>query len=433
MSLGPIFGEQMELGRVVLAKALDSSQPLYKLAENFDWEKLEKSWSIHFSKVMGRTSKSPRLIAGLMIVSYKEGLSDEEVVDQFSQNMYYQFLCGETHFTHKRPCHPSLLSKWRRLVGDEGVAKLLEETIELAKRLGVITNESIKRVIVDTTVMEKDIKYPKDYELLERSRSRMVELAKKGGVDLNHTYNRKGPKLCHHAGRFLHKKKMDKFREILDEQRRIVTDMVRDLMRKKEYIVDIALKMETSRFCDIVERLLKAEKGKKIYSLHEPDVHVICKGKLRNPYEYGCKSSVTVTFQECFIVGMQALEGAPYDGHTLTPALQQVEDLTGVTPEEAYADAGYIGHKHETATVYISGQTSGLTEQQKVDLKRRSAVEPIIGHMKSEGRLARCPLKGIIGDKIHAILCAVAHNIRKLIKEIRGMNKGSIPMDTIKC
>ena len=427
MGLRKIFGEQIELGREVLAKSLDHKQPLYKLAVNIDWNSIEDAWSVHFSKRMGRLSKRPRLIAGLLMISYMKDLSDEGVVEDFRQNPYYQFLCGEMYFTHKKPCHSSTLSKWRTTIGEKGMSALFSETVKLGIKFGVITEESIKRVIFDTTVVEKNIKYPTDHELLERARSRMVDLADKAGIELTHTYNRKGPKLYHHAARLLFRKKFQKLKDTVAEQKRIVTAMVRKMSKTVDQVLSVVLKAEIKKLCTVVEKLLLAAKGGKVYSIHEPDVHVICKGKIRNPYEYGCKSSVAVTFKECFIVGMKAFPGAPYDGHTLTPALQQVEELTGVAPEEAYADAGYKGHKHTGATVFISGQTSGLTKQQKVDLKRRSAVEPIIGHMKSEGRLRRCPLKGITGDQIHALLCAVAHNLKKIIKEI-GRNKKAEPI-----
>ena len=172
---------------------------------------------------------------------------------------------------------------------------------------------------------KKDITYPTELKLLERARSRMVELADREGIKLTHTYNREGSKLFHRVVRFLFRKKCQKLQDIVTEQKRIVRAMVRKMSNTVDKVFCVALKVEITKLCTIVEKLLLAEKGDKIYSLHELDVHAICKGKIRNPDEYGRKDSVAITFKEHFIVGVKAFLGAPYDGHTFTPAFRQVE------------------------------------------------------------------------------------------------------------
>ena len=145
----------------------------------------------------------------------------------------------------------------------------------------------------------------------------------------------------------------------------------------------------------------------------------IAKGKARTRYEFGVKTSIAVTNARTaggqFIVGMQALPGSPYDGHTLTGQITQVERLTGVVVERAYVDRGYRGHRHQgKAQVYIA-HSRGIASPTISRLRRRNAIEPIIGHTKSDGLLERNHLAGATGDAINAILVAAGHNMRLLI------------------
>ncbi len=168
----------------------------------------------------------------------------------------------------------------------------------------------------------------------------------------------------------------------------------------------------------ISERLLARKKHKKnkLYSCHAPEVECIAKGKIHKKYEFGCKVSVATTSRDNWIVGIQAHHGNPYDGHTLTDALSQVERMTGSTVKEAYCDRGYRGHKHtENTTVHIAGNKRGIKRSLRKWLRRRCAIEPIIGHLKSDNRMGRNYLKGDEGDKINALLCGCGANIRKLI------------------
>ena len=158
----------------------------------------------------------------------------------------------------------------------------------------------------------------------------------------------------------------------------------------------------------------------KIYALHEPAVDCISKGKARVRYEFGTKVSLVTTLNGGFIVGMRSLPGNPYDGHTLAEALEQVEILTDQRPSLAVVDRGYRGHGVETPRVLISGTRRGLTPALAAALRRRSSIEPEIGHMKTDGRLARCGLKGTIGDAIFAVLCGCGHNIRKILAHLRA-------------
>ena len=159
----------------------------------------------------------------------------------------------------------------------------------------------------------------------------------------------------------------------------------------------------------------------KCYSLHAPEVKCIAKGKARQPYEFGTKVSVSTTLKEGLVVGMKNLPHNPYDGHSLAQAIEQTQQLTKQSVEKVFVDKGYRGHAVTDTEVYIAGQRRGMTASLKKKLKRRSAIEPTIGHMKTEGRLNRCSLKGEQGDSVFALLCGAGHNLRLLLKFLREL------------
>jgi IS5 family transposase len=198
---------------------------------------------------------------------------------------------------------------------------------------------------------------------------------------------------------------------------------MRDIQRQLDGIADAALRQRIEAEIALVDRLLRQkpkDKGK-LYALHEPEVDCISKGKARVRYEFGTKVSVATTHKEGFVVGMRAMPGNPYDGHTLREALEQVEILTETRPKRAFVDRGYRGHGVQTTAVYIAGQKRGMTPALRRDLRRRSAIEPAIGHMKTDGRLSRCALKGTLGDALHAVLCGCGHNIRMILAHLRAL------------
>jgi IS5 family transposase len=299
---------------------------------------------------------------------------------------------------------------------------MLTQTIQAGQKSGVIDEGSAKRVAVDTTVMEKNIAYPTDARLYERAREQLVALAQEAGVDLRQSYARLAPRLALQVGRYAHAKQFKRMRKALKKLKGYTGRVMRDLRRHLDDIPKGGLRDRIIAKLVLVSQLLHQQpKGSdKIYALHEPEVDCISKGKARVRYEFGCKVSVATTLDEGFVVGMRSFPGNPYDGHTLRPALEQVEILTDQRPELAVVDRGYRGHGVETTRVLISGTRHGLTPKLIADLRRRSAIEAEIGHMKTDGRLSRCPLKGTIGNALFAVLCACGHNIRKILAHLRS-------------
>lgn len=414
--------EQDDLLRPRLVDMIDPRHELVKLSALIDWAVFEREWSGFFPSGKGRPATEPRLVAGLLYLQHAYRLSDEAVVARWVENPYYQHFTGETFFQHRPPIDPSSLTRWRGRIGEEGVEWLLTQTIRAGQDSGTINADSARRVAVDSTVMEKNIAHPTDARLYERAREQLVALAQEAGVELRQSYARLAPRLALQVGRYAHAKQFKRMRKALKRLKGYTGRVMRDLRRHLQVVPEGGLQDRIIAKLALVSQLLHQQpKGAdKIYALHEPEVDCISKGKARVRYEFGCKVSVATTLDEGFVVGMRSFPGNPYDGHTLRPALEQVEVLTDQRPELAVVDRGYRGHGEARTRVLISGTRRGLTPKLIADLRRRSAIEAEIGHMKTDGRLARCPLKGTVGDALFAVLCACGHNIRKILAHLRA-------------
>jgi IS5 family transposase len=418
----PRAEEQDDLLRPRLVDMIDPRHELVKLAGLIDWEVFEREWAGFFPSGKGRPATEPRLVAGLLYLQHACRLSDEAVVARWVENPCYQHVTGEVFFQHRPPIDPSSLTRWRGRIGEEGVEWLLTQTIRAGQKSGAINEDSTRRVAVDTTVMEKTIACPTDARLYERARDQLAELAQEAGVNLRQSYARLAPRLALQVGRYAHAKQFKRMRKALKKLKGYTGRVMRDLRRQLDDIPEGGLRDRIIARLALVSQLLHQQpKGAdKIYALHEPEVDCISKGKARVRYEFGCKVSVATTLDEGFVVGMRSFPGNPYDGHTLRDALGQVGILTDQRPELAVVDRGYRGHDEGKTRVLISGTRRGLTAKEIIDLRRRSAIEAEIGHMKTDGRLTRCPLKGTVGDAIFAVLCACGHNIRKILAHLRA-------------
>jgi len=413
--------EQDDLLRARLVEMIDMRHELVKLAALIDWQVFEREWAALFPSQTGRPATPTRLVAGLLYLQHAFRLSDEAVVARWAENPYWQHFCGETFFQHRLPIDPSSMTRWRNRIGEEGVEWLLTETITAGQRAGTVPDDHLKKVTVDTTVMEKNIAHPTDARLYETARRKLVGLAREAGIGLRQTYNRLGPRLSGQVGRYAHARQFKRMRKALRRLKGYTGRVLRDIERQMDKVAEGPLKSRLQELAALTNRLLaqKPKDRKKLYSLHEPAVDCISKGKAHKRYEFGTKVSVATTTEGGFVVGMRALPGNPYDGHTLHEALEQVEILTDRRPDMVFVDRGYRGHGVETAKVFISGARRGITRTIAKLLRRRSAIEPMIGHMKNDGRLTRCSLKGTTGDALFAVLCGCGHNIRMILRHLR--------------
>lgn len=406
---------QLDLFRAQFEQLLNHDHPLFILANKINWKQFEVALADCYCPDWGAPAKSTRLLVGLHYLKHAFNESDESLLERWVENPYWQYFCGFDTMQHEVPLHPTSLTKWRNRVGAERMSELLQETIALALREKQVTKQELKQVNVDTTVQEKDISYPTDSKLYYRAITKLARAAKERGVKLRQTYVRVAKKAAVKVGRYAHAKQFKRMRRELRKLRTWLGRVIRDIGRKVSQ-PDVALE-ELLTLCQRLHAQRPTDK-KKLYSLHEPEVMCISKGKAHKRYEFGQKVSVATTNRGNWIVGVELCKNNPYDGHTLASAIVSVEQATGVGVTDVYVDKGYRGHDYEgEATVHLAGSsTRNLTRTKKKRRKRRSAVEPKIGHLKTDNRMGRCFLKGLAGDAINAVLAAAGSNLQKLLR-----------------
>jgi IS5 family transposase len=406
---------QFDLFRSRFHQILNLDHELCRLARVIDWPRFEVEFAACYSEDMGRPGNAIRLMVGLHYLKHAFDESDESVVARWIENPYWQFFCGYEYMQHDCPIHPTSMVKWRQRVGIERLEALLAETIRLALEFKQVTSQQLRKVTVDTTVQEKAVAFPTDARLYTKMLLRLVNLSKRCGLGLRQTYVRKAPQLLKQHGRYAHAKQYKRAGRCTKALHTLLGRVVRDIRRKATAVGDPLLV-----FLGRAEKLLAQtqKSSDKLYSIDAPEVECISKGKAHKRYEFGCKVSVALTNEKNWIVGIQALHGNPYDGHTLGGAINQVERITGRQVNEAFVDKGYRGHDYTgDAQVHITGQRGSTPAGQALRRrkKRRSAVEPKIGHIKSDNRMGRNFLKGIAGDQINALLAGIGANLRKLL------------------
>lgn len=416
--------ETPQTGFFDIASQLDPVHPLLALGKAIDWSGLEKSFASLYS-TKGRGAKPIRLMSGLLMLKQLYNLSDESVIGQWQMNPYYQVFCGENVFQTSSPCHSTELVKFRQRIGKNGTKQLLGLSIALH---GDACEEAT--VLVDTTVQAKAITYPTDSKLAIKVINLLNKLAKKHGIKQRRTFIKETKSLRLACRHFRHVKRRGKAKKALKRLRTIAGILLRELQRKlPKYIMHA----EAERFA-LYERVLAQQpKDKnKIYSLHEPDIYCVGKGKDHKPYEYGRKASVVSTLDSQVIIGVVSHDEHTHDSKTLKSALSEAESFRESPIALAVVDRGYRGAKNKvTADVLLpSAPLKRDTEQQRQTKRRlcqrRAAIEPIIGHFKQDYRLSRNWLRGSEGDAINLLMAACAWNLRKwmiafFLIEIKGV------------
>jgi transposase, IS5 family len=414
---------QSDLFKARLDQIINLEHELVGLARAVDWPFLETGFGAAYSDVAGQPPLPTRLMAGLAILKHTFDLSDEELCARWVENPYFQYFCGEEFFRHDLPFDRSSLTRWRQRMGEERLNVLLQESLAVAVKTRAMQVGDLREVVVDTTVQEKAVAFPTDARLLARSRIRLVRLAKRLGVRLRQSYTRVGKAALIKHQRYAHAKQFKRANRQLRRLKTYLGRVVRDIERK--IAGRPALNALARRELFNAGRVLtqnQRQRGRKIYSLHAPEVECIGKGKAHRPYEFGVKVSIATTLARSkggqFVLAAKALPGNPYDGHTLATVIPDIEKTTGATLARIIADAGYRGHNAPPPydlRVYTSGQKRRMTDAIRRRMRRRSAVEPVIGHLKAEHRMGRNHLAHAAGDAINAVLAAAGYNFRRLL------------------
>ncbi|HMF88232.1 MAG TPA: IS5 family transposase [Gemmatimonadaceae bacterium] len=416
---------KQDLFRSRLDQIIDLNHALAKLARTIDWRFLEERFGAVYTDGPGQPPLPSRLMAGLAILKHTFDLSDEALCERWVENPYYQYLCGEEFFQHRLIFDRSSITRWRQRMGEEKLKALLQESLSVAHKTGALAAKDLERVAVDTTVQPKAIAHPSDARLVHRAIEKLVALAKREGVVLRQSYVRVAKRAAIMVGRYSHAHQFKRARRALKFLRTRLGRIIRDINRQIDG--DAALE---ARFAPLLELAVKVrhqdhrQRGPKVYSLHAPEVECIGKGKARAPYEFGCKVSVATPATQPkggqFALHAKALHGNPFDGHTLGPVVADMESLTGIEARRIHVDKGYRGHNHPNKfKVWISGQVRRVTKTIRREMKRRAAVEPVIGHVKIDHRMDRNYLKGRNGDRSNAVLAAAGYNFSLLLRWLR--------------
>jgi IS5 family transposase len=455
--------QSLDFFRCRIDSMIDLRDPLAVLARRLPWGRIEEALAPKFKRKeragqciegqdlwgptqqlvgagvsrAGRPKLPIRLLASLLYLKHSFNLSDEEVCSRWSENVVWQFFSGMDYYEHRLPCDPTQIGRFRHALGEEGLEQLLKATIETAVNIEAVQPKDLERVIVDTTVQEKAIAHPVDSRLLEIARHKVVSAAKRVGISLKQTYAKEGKALRRRAGGYAHAKQFRRLKRVIKRQRTILGVVIREVQRKRALLDEglMAPKAwsELSMWLERAERVRtqQTKDKNKLYALHAPEVECIGKGKARKPYEFGVKNSLVVSHEHGLMLGARTFTGNPYDGHILSASLEQATNLTQdlqVQIKEVVVDLGFRGVDEDNPGKLIihRGKFKSLCPQQKAWLRRRQAIEPAIGHLKSDHRLDRCWLKGEIGDALHAISCAAGYNLRWLLRAVARLGIGLI-------
>jgi len=419
----PARGSSGDLFRARLDQIIDMGHELVRLADAIDWDWLDGELAGLFS-AEGRPATETRFMVGLLLLKHIHALSDEGVCARWVENPYFQYFTGETFFQHAFPHERSGLSHWRKRIGDK-LDILLQESLRVAHDTGALKKHDLARITVDTTVQPKNVAHPTDAKLMLKAIEQLGRLARAHDVPLRQSYVRVAKRAALMAGRYTHAKQFKRANRELRFLRTRLGRLIRDIARKidgDERLQEVFASPLSKAMR--IRHQRQQQRGRKLYSWHAPETECIGKGKAHRPYEFGVKVSIATTNRRAkggrFVLHAKALPGNPYDGHTLAEVIEETQALTGREVERAYADKGYRGHDApRPLRVYLSGQKRGVHGQIKRELRRRSAIEAAIGHMKTDGHLARNYLKGRHGDHANAVLTAVGYNFRLILRWLR--------------
>jgi len=434
---------QADLFRPGLDQIINPADGVFRLGRMIDWAFIEAKCGEAYSDVPGQPPLPTRLMAGLAILKHTFGLSDEELCARFLDSPHFQYFCGEEFFRHDLPFDRSSLTRWRQRMGEDRLNALIQESLAVAVKTKAMRLSDLTEVIVDTTVQEKAVAFPTDAKLCNRARERLVRLAKRHGVRLRQSYARVGKFALIKHQRYAHAKQFKRAKRSLRTLKTYLGRVMRDIERT--IARNPGLNAAFRRELYLAGRVLAQKRGerraggaqtkkssaqarwpRKVYSLHAPEVECIGKGKAHKPYESGVKVSVATPVKRSpggqFVLHAKAMPENPYDGHTLETIIPAVEAMTGATLSRILADDGYRGHNAPPShklRVYTSRQKRRVTSAIKRIMKRRAAIEPVIGHMKQDRHMGRNHLAHASGDAINAVLAAAGYNFRRILSWLR--------------
>jgi IS5 family transposase len=409
--------KQGNLFAPLLKDFIDPTHELVILTEKINWNDLEENFKDLYSNT-GQPGKPVRLMAGLLILKQLYDYGDETVVEAWIQNPYFQYFCGEAIFQWKNPCDPSDLVHFRKRITEEGAKKILQLSVSLHQ--GKV--DQCSTITVDTTVQEKNITYPTDTKLRRKIIEKCNKIAKKEKIKLRQSYVRVTKDLINTI-RFCRSEKQRKMANRAARKLRTIARRLTSDLSKKLYGAGLH-----DPYYDEIElfwRILYQDRHdtNKLYSIHEPQVACIAKGKAHKPYEFGSKVGIATTQGSNVVIGVKSFLGNPNDSKILKDILGSVKEITQKEFSAASVDRGFRGRKKiDNTEIIIPDNKSKKTISQAMrrKMRKRCAIEPIIGHVKHDFRMVRNYLKGVAGDTFNAVMACAAFNFRSALREIKA-------------
>lgn len=412
---------QLRLFEKPLQEIINGKHRLVGLAGVIPWDSVCKPLESRFSEDTGRPALPARLVVGAHYLKFMYDVSDEEFVERWVENPYWQYFCGEQYFQYEIPFDPSSFSKWRKRFSEEDLENVFKASLKSLDNVGLLTDKETEVVNVDTTVQEKHIEFPTDRKSLFRLLIRCVRLAKEHGISLRQSYVRVAKSALRKSAVYASRKRYKLAKKFERKIRNYLGRVMRDIAR--QIVGNEALELEFETLFGLAERVIAQSKDKKaknkVYSIHEPHVECIAKGKVHKQYEFGVKVSVVATSRSGFILSCGVAPGSPHDSSTLQASLDDAVRLLGrQSIKRAYVDKGYRGHSFKGALKVTHAGQRPKEKKIKRELRRRPVIESVISHLKGTCRMARNFLKGEKGDKMNAIFAAAAHNFLLLLGAI---------------
>lgn len=413
--------DQRDLFRPMLEEFIDMRQELVLLSQKIDWSYFEKEFSVYYSD-KGAPSVPIRLMVGCLVLKHLYNLGDERIPEFWVRDVYFQYFCGGVHFEHKFPFDPSDFVHFRNRIGEEGVAKIFAYSVKLH---GAEVARKSKFVLSDTTVQENNTTFPTDAKLCKKVIDNCNKIAQKEGINQRQRYTRESKQLVRDTYNGKHPKRVKQAKKSKRRLKTIANTQVRELERKMS---QEQLNQYNKEF-DLYKRAVNQQKGDtdKVYSLHKPFTRCIAKGKAHKQYEFGNKVGLITTGNKGkkIITAIKAFLENPFDGHTIEPLLEQMQNNKLKLPEELAYDRGGKGKTQIKGVKIIipdkpkATDTKYQKEKKRKKCRARAAIEPIIGHLKTDFRMEQNYLLGEKGIQINALMAATAWNLKKMIEKLK--------------
>jgi len=419
--LGKLKENQRELFRTRLEDLINPNHELALLAKAIDWQYFENEFKRFYSD-KGAPSVPIRTMVGCLLLKHLYNLGDERIPEYWVRDVYFQYFCGGVFFEHKFPFAPSDFVHFRNRVGEEGIAKIFAYSVKLH---GVEVVKQAKFVLSDTTVQENNTTFPTDAKMCKKVIDKCNSIAEMEGIAQRQKFIKESKQLVRDTYNGQHPKRAKQAKKAKKRLKTIAGKMLRELDRKMSEEQKACYQKKMELYHQAVNQQ-KNDKNK-VYSLHKPFTKCIAKGKPHKQYEFGNKVGLITGGKKGkkIILAVQAFLENPFDGHTIEPLLQQMENNKIQLPKELAYDRGGKGKTQIKGVRIIipsppkKTDTRYQKQTKRKKCKSRAAIEPIIGHLKTDYRMQQNYLWNEKGIQINAFMAATAWNLKKMMEKLK--------------